>query len=97
MSRESCMNDPIGKPVKDLVDQGVVFEVVAGELRWRSPRGTVTSEVAQLLVDHAPIVVAILHPDITLPDALIIPHETPNDVASLTACIDAQRLRSLPT
>lgn len=91
MSRESCMKDPIGKLVKDLVGQGVVFEVVAGELRWASPRGIVTSEVARLLVDHAPIVVAILYPILLLPNSFIIPRETPNDVAAITRCVDAQR------
>jgi hypothetical protein len=84
------MKDPIAKLIEGLIAQGVVFEIVMNELRWRAPRGIVSSEVARLLVDHAPIVVAILNPDITLPDILIIPCETTNDVASLAACIDTQ-------
>lgn len=84
--------DPIGALVAGLQRSGVVFEIKNGTLRWRAPNGLVTSEAARRLADYAAIVAAILNPDTTLPDLLIIPPDCHNSVPSLRACIDAQRI-----
>jgi hypothetical protein len=83
--------DRIGKLVADILRKAVAFESKNGALRSRVPIALVESEVARRLVAHVEIVAAIMNPDTTLPDVLIIPRDCRNDVQSLTACIDAQR------
>jgi hypothetical protein len=85
--------DTVAQFVADLRRNGVVIEVKHGRLRWSARRRSLTCcDVARLVADQAALAIAAINPDATLPDVLVIPRETANDIASLTACIDAQRL-----
>jgi hypothetical protein len=84
--------DTIAQFVAELRNKGVVIEVKHGKIRWCARRRSLTCDVARLVADQAALAIAVINPDATLPDVLIIPRETANDIASLTACVDAQRL-----
>lgn len=87
------MRDPVSIFIKDLKARGVTLEVRDDQLRWRAPQGFVTENDKQMLSENAAIIMAILNPDLTLPDVLIIPSSTPNTVEAIDRCIDGQRLR----
>lgn len=87
------MRDPFSIFVEDLKARGVTLEVMNSQLRWRAPRGVITEGDKQMLTENAVIIMAILNPDLTLPDVLIIPPSTPNTVEAIGGCIDSQRLR----
>jgi hypothetical protein len=83
------MRDPI-RLVESLRARGVALEIREGKLKCR---GALTSEDRNALVECAPFLEAILIPDLTLPDDLFIPADCPNDLVSIAACIDSQRIR----
>ena len=91
MSQQFYQNT-IAQFVAELRNRGVVIEVKHGTLRWCARRRSLTCDVARLVADQAALAIAAINPDAALPDVLVIPRETANDIASLTACIDAQRL-----
>jgi hypothetical protein len=84
------MRDPIVKTVSLLRERGVVLELNDGKLRCK---GMISPDERRLLVENAPIVEAILNPDLTLPDVLVIPASVPYDAEAIAACIDCQRIR----
>lgn len=86
--RES--NETIRRVVASLRARGVLLELEHGKLRCR---GAITPSDRSLLIEYAQIVAAILNPDPTLPDDLFIPADCPNDLASIAACINSQRIR----
>jgi hypothetical protein len=87
------MRDPVFNFVQDLLARGVALETVDGQLHWRVRRGVISEAEKERLAENAPIVAAILNPDLTLPDDLFIPADCPNNNASIMACIDSQRVR----
>jgi hypothetical protein len=87
------MPDRILSLIETLRSQGTTFELVGNRVRWRVPRGLIKTRQKQLLADNAPIIVAILEPDKSLPDVLTIAADVPNTMEGITACINAQRTR----
>lgn len=83
------MRDPITL-VESLRERGVVLEIKEGKLKCR---GSLAAEDRRALTECAPFLEAVLNPDLTLPDVLIIPASTPNTVEDIESCIDAQRIR----
>lgn len=76
----------------DLHRRGIVLMLASNGLRCRAPRGVVTAEQRDEIKAQKPALVALLTPDGTLPDEIIISAHVPNDVAAIRACIDAQRI-----
>lgn len=87
------MSDPISEVLNCLRAQGVIFEMEGDRVRWRAPRGMITTEQRRLLAENLPIVEAILKPSDTLTDEIIIPASCPNTIDAIEACIDRQRRR----
>ncbi|MGI9068555.1 MAG: hypothetical protein ACR2HX_19405 [Pyrinomonadaceae bacterium] len=88
------MHDPVLALVRTLAARGVTLSFIAGRLRYRAPRGRITDAEKRTLSENAPIVEAILNPDLTLPAVLVIPASVPNTVEAIDACIDAQRRKA---
>lgn len=85
------MPDPVLALVRDLKSRGVTLAFSDGQLRYRARRGQITDAEKHLLSENAQIVEAILNPDLTLPDDLIIPASVPNTAKAICACIESQR------
>lgn len=86
--RES--DNSIRETVGSMRRRGVLLQLNQGKLRCA---GAITANERALLVEYGQIVAAILNPDLALPDDLFIPADCPNDLESIAACIDAQRVR----
>lgn len=74
-----------------LYGRGVRLDLTPAGLRYRAPKGVLTSELRAALRDHKAGLVAFLTPDETLPDEIIIPASCPNDEEAIKACVDRQR------
>jgi hypothetical protein len=83
--------DPILTLFKLLQARGVVFDLVGGRARWSAPLGVIAVDDEHLLLTHKPTIEAILSPDVTLPDVLTIPADTPNTIEAIRECVDQQR------
>ncbi len=71
-----------------LQSRGVLLEVVDGKLRCR---GSLSSDERKILSANAPLIAAIIEPDETLPDEIVIPATTPNNIVVLADYINRQR------
>jgi TubC N-terminal docking domain len=76
----------------DLHQRGIRLILASDGLRCRAPRGVVTTELHDTIKAQKPALVALLTPDATLPDEILIPTTIPNNIVSISACIDAQRI-----
>jgi len=48
--------------LEQLVERGVELEVAGNRLRWAAPKGVLTDELRQEIVDHKSEIIAILAP-----------------------------------
>ena len=76
----------------DFYYRGIKLELSDGNLRYRAPRGALAPELREAIKTHKDELIALLTPDETLPDVIVIPASLPNDEESISACINAQRV-----
>ena len=76
---------------EELRARGISLQAANGGLVI-SPASALTPEMRVAVRDYKPLLLSQLCPDETLPDEIYVPVSVPNDVESIAACIDAQRL-----
>jgi hypothetical protein len=76
---------------EELQARGVRLQEAKGGLIV-SPVSALTPGMREAVREYKPLLLSQLCPDETLPDEIYIPASISNDLESIEACIDAQRL-----